>query len=390
MNLRKILLSVFSIGVVALVAFVATSAFFSDSETSTGNVFVAGAIDLKIDNSSYGFDWNDPQVTEPTGVWGQNLNNSWESKDLDGEVFFSFYDLKPGDYGEDTISVVVQNNDAWACMNFNLTGTPENGITEPEAEAGDITEEEGELQKYLSFIFWYDDGDNVLEEGEVIIQELSGLPGDIFTGGWLPIADSSNGPALVGGQTYHIGKGWCFGTIEATPVAQSENPNGPTPGNTGFTCSGIGDHNDAQTDGITVDVSFYAVQARHNADFTCASMNPQPAPRPVIDGVVGTEEWAGCTDITIAGDKGSACVLAYTDYMYVLYQIADSTDDRLNENSVGNDQLGLNINPTDGVAWGKPYGIILQTGTDPAAFTSPDPNNNDNSSGTTMVGKLNG
>jgi predicted ribosomally synthesized peptide with SipW-like signal peptide len=30
-----------------------TGAFFSDTETSSGNVFTAGAIDLKIDNESY-------------------------------------------------------------------------------------------------------------------------------------------------------------------------------------------------------------------------------------------------------------------------------------------------------------------------------------------------
>ena len=31
----------------------ATGAFFSDTETSTGNTFTAGAIDLGVDNESY-------------------------------------------------------------------------------------------------------------------------------------------------------------------------------------------------------------------------------------------------------------------------------------------------------------------------------------------------
>src|SRR3972149_10538884 len=138
MSLRKILLSVFSIGVVAVVAVYATQAFFSDEEKSVGNTFVAGAIDLKISNTSYGFDWNRLDAQNPSGLWGLNVGNSWEAKDLtQGEVFFSFYDLKPGDYGEDTIDIVVQDNDAWACMAFDLTATPENTWTDPEKEALD-------------------------------------------------------------------------------------------------------------------------------------------------------------------------------------------------------------------------------------------------------------
>ena len=63
-----------------------TGAFFSDTETSTGNTFSAGAIDLKIDNSSY----YNGVVSEET---------SWTLTDLTVEKFFNFLDLKPGDYG---------------------------------------------------------------------------------------------------------------------------------------------------------------------------------------------------------------------------------------------------------------------------------------------------
>ena len=41
------------IAVVAIIAVGATGAFFSDTETSTGNTFAAGAIDLGVDNTSY-------------------------------------------------------------------------------------------------------------------------------------------------------------------------------------------------------------------------------------------------------------------------------------------------------------------------------------------------
>ena len=124
--MRKLLVSAGIVVFAGAIAVGATGAFFSDTETSVGNTFAAGELDLKIDNSSYGFDYNDPQIASPVGAWGLNAANSWELSDLTGQLFFSFGDLKPGDYGEDTISLHVQN-DAWACMAMDLTGRPVNG-----------------------------------------------------------------------------------------------------------------------------------------------------------------------------------------------------------------------------------------------------------------------
>src|SRR3989344_4357343 len=274
--MKRLLVSAGTLIFIGAVAISATGAFFSDTETSTGNTFAAGELDLTIDNTSYGFDWNDPLATNPTGVWGLNAANSWQLADLTNQLFFSFDDLKPGDYGEDTISLHVQNN-AWACMALDLTGTPENGVNEPEADFPDLTvgADEGELQNYLSFLFWNDDGDNVLETDENVIQELSGLPGSAFTGNWLAIADQGDTPLQAGATTY-IGKGWCFGAMVAAPVAQDGvNTNPPSaPSRVGFTCNGAGNHNDAQTDGIVVDVSFYSEQSRNNPNFQCSSLPP--------------------------------------------------------------------------------------------------------------------
>jgi len=173
--MQKLFLSLAVIVAVGGGVAASTGAFFSDTETSTGNTFTAGALDLTIDNSSYGFDWNNPliPIANTTGAWGPNAANSWALSDLTNQLFFSFADLKPGDYGEDTISLHVQNN-AWACMNLKLTGTPENGVNGPETAVPDLTTgtNDGELQDYLSFIFWNDDGDNVLEPGEQVIKEL--------------------------------------------------------------------------------------------------------------------------------------------------------------------------------------------------------------------------
>ncbi|OGC84348.1 hypothetical protein A3F55_01615 [Candidatus Adlerbacteria bacterium RIFCSPHIGHO2_12_FULL_53_18] len=298
--MKRLLVSAGTLIFIGAVAISATGAFFSDTETSTGNTFAAGELDLTIDNTSYGFDWNDPLATNPTGVWGLNAANSWQLADLTNQLFFSFDDLKPGDYGEDTISLHVQNN-AWACMALDLTGTPENGVNEPEADFPDLTvgADEGELQNYLSFLFWNDDGDNVLETGETVIPELSGLPGSAFTGNWLAIADQGDTP-LQAGTTTWIGKGWCFGTMTPNPVVQDNASSSPpvAPDRIGFTCNGAGDHNIAQTDGIVVDVHFYAEQSRNNPNFLCSQL-PPPDGRQVVGAAAATYDDPAICNVTV-------------------------------------------------------------------------------------------
>jgi len=100
---------------------------------------------------------------------------------------------------------------------------------------------------------------------------------------------------------------------------------------------------------------------------------PEQLTIPEVDGIVNLGEWDDATEISVTGDMGIVKVLATTDYLYVLFDVVDSTDARLGENQVGNDKIGLNINPTDGGPWGKPYDIIFQTGADPAAFTTTLP-----------------
>src|SRR3989344_4649611 len=145
--MKKILYSLMMSGVVGAAVFGATQAWFSDTETSTGNVFQAGTIDLEIDNESY---YNG----EPS------FHTSWDLRNLTIEKFFDFFDLKPGDYGEDTISVHVGSNDAYLCGNVALTSNDDNGLTEPEEEDGDNDggAGEGELADHVNFLWWADDG----------------------------------------------------------------------------------------------------------------------------------------------------------------------------------------------------------------------------------------
>jgi predicted ribosomally synthesized peptide with SipW-like signal peptide len=331
--------------VVALAAG-STGAFFTDAETSTGNTFTAGAIDLKIDNTSY---YNGNVCANPSSdnpdlgyIWvgtalfpvpGTPCTTTWASDDLnDGEVtlhkFFDFFDLKPGDQSEDTISLHTQN-DAYLCAEVKLTSNKDNDCTTPEDAAsggengqcgeGD-SESNGDLAQNVNFIWWADDGDNVLESNETVIP--GGNLGQLGVGNsaQVVLADSNTniwtgqGGPITASTTMYIGKAWCFGDITAdsnTKVAQDGqgavdiNPtdgipdNGPDSRGGGFLCNGSALDNKSQTDTMTADVTFEATQARNNPRFTCEQTTTLTLVKEVDNDVPGGTHVA--TDWTLFG-----------------------------------------------------------------------------------------
>ena len=124
--MKKILLSLLTVGLVATVATGATRAYFSDTETSFDNTFSAGTLDLKVD------DQDDPNIVHVT------LSN-----------------MKPGDTA----------NYQWVLSNAgSLAGKPwveitnvknyDNDCNEPELDVPDATcgipgLGEGELGQFL-------------------------------------------------------------------------------------------------------------------------------------------------------------------------------------------------------------------------------------------------
>ncbi|MCA9354446.1 MAG: SipW-dependent-type signal peptide-containing protein [Candidatus Kaiserbacteria bacterium] len=310
--MQRIILSLAVIAVLAgAVTFGGTNAFFNDTERSTANVFTAGAIDLTVDNESY---YN--------GLF--NKDTSWEATDLTVERFFDFLDLKPNDYGEDTISLHVATNDAYLCANMTITSNNENGCTEPEGEVdgtcGDPGADEGELPGLVEFIWWADDGDNVLEDDELdsvffesTVDDLSNI---------VALADSDEnvwtgtGGPVPGNETLYLGKAWCFGSIGTDPLTQDggdqgRSPAGDTDGNGtagepedgGITCDGSLLDNISQTDSLTADITFEAVQARNNEDFQCVP--PRPRTTLTLVKVLFSPEDAA-TDWTLVADGPTA------------------------------------------------------------------------------------
>src|SRR3989338_7080590 len=267
---KRIVFSALSIFASAAFVVGATFAFFSDSETSSGNVFAAGEIDLQGGNDAW---YNgEPQS-----------GSSWPLKDLNSDdLFFNYSDLKPGDWEEDTISLKVNDNPSWVCANLKVTQDDDVDCTEPELEDDGTCSEadsdlwDGDLRNELSFIFWADNGNNVLEKNERVV--MSGTPADLPSGAnnvgqTFPIVDSRNNlfgvtpSPLPGEQTVHIGKAFCFGTLTQNAVTTDEGDSPAT--DPGFTCDGSLVTDAAQTDKLMGDMSFMAVQARNNDNFVC-------------------------------------------------------------------------------------------------------------------------
>lgn len=318
---KKILMSLGVVVFVTALSMTATGAFFSDSETSTGNTFTAGAIDLKVDSTQH---YNhmvcvlNTVTTEPTNdyywqpevgfipgpnqfpVAGTACDGTWTLTDLGiTNKFFNFSDVKPGDQGENTVSLHIDNNPAWACLNIKTTSNDENTHLTPETNAGDVTlgpVGNGELAGNLHFQAWLDqgitpgfqggevletgEGDNIWQEGEPAL--ASGVMSDLVGSGLtLTLADGGSGTPLAPLLTNYVGLFWCAGTV--------------TGGAGSLGCDGSTMDNKSQTDSVTADVTFTVEQSRNNAAFRCV---PQEVP---LTGTVTLDKIVTFTDAPLAG-----------------------------------------------------------------------------------------
>ena len=289
--MKKILLSLSMIAVVGVIVLGATGAFFSDTETSTGNTFTAGAIDLTVDseqhyNGNICVENQNNAEGQPDYVWsggapyplaGTACGGTWgqdEGLNIVNEKFFDFGDIKPGDWGENTISLHVVNNDAYACVDITNMTDLDNSCTEPEEGSSDActvstpegtTPGAGELAEGTNFFAWADDGDNVFEGLNnpgfpefKLFSNTVGPASDVLNGTTYTLADGGTGTPLPGGSTQYIGLGWCAGTLTVTDLNTG-----------GWTCNGASMGNETQTDSFSADVSFRVEQARNNSAFRC-------------------------------------------------------------------------------------------------------------------------
>lgn len=232
--MKKILLSLSMIAVVALIAVGATGAFFSDTETSTGNTFAAGAIDLTVDSeqhynnavcvatgnngtSSAAYSWQldpnggglqDPQYPEI----GSACDGTWAAADLGTQKFFNFSDIKPGDSGENTVSLHVANNDAWLRLIIKDVTDLDNSCNEPEGSDemlnldGSVStipscSTTGELRENLLFSVWLDQG---YESGFQGKEKDEGEGDNIWQGESYEPMIITEGPIDTDGETWDL------------------------------------------------------------------------------------------------------------------------------------------------------------------------------------------
>lgn len=142
--MKKILMALLGLILVIGLVGLGVFAYFSDTETSLGNIFTAGTLDLNID--------------------GGNTN----------VVKFTVGNMRPGNQpkGSYTLANVGTINGFLDLENI-VVSSAENGRLDPEIAAGDNTDGVGELQNVLGvYLFvdygkdgWFSVGDKVIYNG---------------------------------------------------------------------------------------------------------------------------------------------------------------------------------------------------------------------------------
>ena len=254
---RRVLAGLGAVGLTSAGAGLGTSAYFSDQERLENNTLTAGALDLFVhvdyaeDQGSYA-----QYSTEP-GTFVDGSVVGIEGQEIEGEpLSIQVSDLKPGDSGEGEFCFSIVDNPAYVWMCGELTANDERGQTEPETDddstGGDPGEGMGELADAMDVVVSYctadgEVGDRILSGSlrEVLLALRAGVP---LSGDGDASAALADRPAFEGvtepfvdGEPNTAEQCVCFEWVVPTSVG-----------------------NEIQTDSITFDFEFYAVQSRHN------------------------------------------------------------------------------------------------------------------------------
>ena len=241
---RRVLGGIGAIGVASAGAGLGTTAFFSDSETLDDNTLTAGELDLRVQyEASYDSD----------GAVENMADSAMGTQDGDpAGVFYDLQDVKPGDSGHVQFCFEIVDNPSymWACGDLTQE---ENGMNEPEM-AVDETPDLGELGESINARLVYcETVDGEIVEGEEI---ASGSLVDVF-------AAISTGAALDGDGVAGLAPG------EQSPHDTVVEVEAGVDFITGAcVClfweipTTVG--NEIQSDMLTMDFEFHALQSRHN------------------------------------------------------------------------------------------------------------------------------
>jgi predicted ribosomally synthesized peptide with SipW-like signal peptide len=92
------------------------------------------------------------------------LSSDLRTPEYVGDPLIELDDVKPGDFGEVTLSAHICDNPGYLWLFCDNFSEAENGITEPEADDPDEDgTDDGELAETIEVRVWRDDGDNIYE-----------------------------------------------------------------------------------------------------------------------------------------------------------------------------------------------------------------------------------
>jgi predicted ribosomally synthesized peptide with SipW-like signal peptide len=174
-------------------------------------------------------------------------------------------DVKPGDFGEVTFSMHLFDNPGYLWFDGETVSVDENGQTEPERNDPDEQDGVVELLDEIRVVLWHDDGNNVLQDTEVVVHRKP-----------LDGPDSTQNISLTREQAI-IEQGTLRDLLDAAstdngipldsdPTTEERDcmPNSTTR-YLGFAWWLPVDHaNEIQGDSVTFDLGFYTEQCRHN------------------------------------------------------------------------------------------------------------------------------
>jgi len=249
MNINKIILSLAVIGVVSAIAVGGTIAYFSDTETSTGNTFSAGSIDIAVDNE-----------------------NPWSSDEA-----YTFSNLMPGDSKD--MNVTLKNvgaNPVVVWKKVSVSKVETGSLNEPECSAengkwdGTNCSEEtpiDDVDTQFVYSMKIAGGDNIKKEWDVRVSDINDI--------WIPVGRLEIDEEVTVEQNYYFNE---------------------TAGNV------------YQGDEMTLDITFYAEQidvagpayVERSNGVVLDNKNPAYEWAPVVgDGVWGILTWDDTGDYRI-------------------------------------------------------------------------------------------
>ena len=242
---RKVLGGLATMGAAGAGAGLGTSAYFSDEESFDGNELVAGELDLFVD---YETSVDQGSATGETG-------STTGSGTIDGDPASMQYvidDVKPGDSGSLKFCPKVVDNPAWVFVGSTGVVDYENGLTEPEADVdgsgGSPGAGAGELSEAIQATVSYctESGETIRTLNNPDDYTLADLAVDLKLG--FPL---DGDPETGGTQAYPAS-------------ADAETQTGPCICVDWELPTEVG--NEVQTDSVEFDVTFAAMQRRHNPD----------------------------------------------------------------------------------------------------------------------------